>query len=146
MHFKKIDSTEFLLLLPTKKKKQKLSRIVQLRSLRKKRMWRVKYFYVDLWVENTNPQHLHTLSAISKLNFSEKIFIRQKILHKSFETYGQDRFWLFSVCCFKSYSGVLAFGIFTAISTTPKINVNAARLIYIRTGGKIGMLSENKLS
>ena len=35
--------------------------------------------------------------------------------------------------------------IFTAISTAPKNKVNAAHLIYIRTGCKIRILSENKL-
>ena len=78
------------------------------------------FFYVELWAENTNPQHRDTPFAISKTYSSEKIFVGQKILHESFETYGQDRFWPFSVRCFKSYSGVLVFGIFTAISTAPK--------------------------
>ena len=78
------------------------------------------FFFVELWAENTNPQNRHTPFAISKINSSEKIFVGQKILHESFETYRKDRFWPFSVCCFKSYPGVLAFGIFTAISTAPK--------------------------
>ena len=78
------------------------------------------FFSVELCAENTNLQHRHTPFAISKLNFSEKLYIGQKVLHESFETYGQDRFWPFSVYCFKSYSGVLAFGIFTATSTAPK--------------------------
>ena len=78
------------------------------------------FFSVEIWAENTNPQHRHTPFAISKLKFSEKLYIRQKILHESFETYGQDRFWPFSVCCFKRYSGVLALGIFTVTSTAPK--------------------------
>ena len=94
---------------------------MQLRSLRK-RMHVVSElfsFYVELWAENTNPQHRHTPSAISEINFSEN-FYKTKSLHESFETHGQGRFWPFSVCCFKSYPGVLAFGIFTAISTASK--------------------------
>ena len=46
-----------------------------------------------------------------KLN-SQKLY-KTKILQESFEIYGQDRFWPFSVFCFKSFSGVLAFGILT---------------------------------
>ena len=75
------------------------------------------FFYVELWAKNTNPQHRQNF-AISKINFSN--FIKTKILHESFETYGQDRIWPFSVRCLKRYSGFLAFGIFTAISTAPK--------------------------
>ena len=94
---------------------------MQLTSLRKRMLVASElFFYVELWAENTNPQHRHTPFAISKINFSEKLYISQKILQESSETYGQDRFWLFSVCCFKSYSGVLAIGMFTAISTAPK--------------------------
>ena len=95
---------------------------MQLTSLRKRThvASELFFFYVELWAENTNPQHRHTPFAISKINSSEKIFMRQKILHESFETYGQDLFCAFSVRCFKSYSGALAFGIFTAISTAPK--------------------------
>ena len=78
------------------------------------------FFYVEPWAENTNPQNRYTPFAISKIKFSEKLYIGQKILHESFETYGKDRFWPFSVCWFKSYPGVPAFGIFTAISTAPK--------------------------
>ena len=129
---------------------KKLSRIVQLTILRKRKhvASELFFFYVELWAENTNPQHRHTLFtifAISKIKFLRKFYIRQKNLHESFETYGQDRFWPFSVCCFKSYSTVVAFGIFTALSTAPKNKVNDARLIYIRTVCKIGILSENKL-
>ena len=49
------------------------------------------FFHVELWAENNNPQHRHTLFANSKINFSEKLYIRQKILHESFEIFGQDR-------------------------------------------------------
>ena len=101
--------------------KNKLPKIVQLTILRKRTHVVSKLFFsVELWAEDTNPQHRHTPFAISKLKFSVKLYIRQKILHESFETYGQDRFWPFSVCYFKGYSGVLAFGIFTAASTAPK--------------------------
>ena len=106
-------------------------------------MWQVK-----IRAENTNPQNRHTSFGNSKTYFSEKLYKAQKIPHECFETYGQGRHWLFSVngsfFCFKSYSGVLFFGIFTWISTASK-KINAARLIYIRSGCKIGILSENKL-
>ena len=90
---------------------------MQLRSLRKKThvASELFFFYVELWAENANPQHRHTPFAISKIKFS----LRQKS-STSLETYGQDRFWPFSGCCFKSFSGVLAFGISTAVSTAPK--------------------------
>ena len=113
-----MDSIEFLLLLPTWKK-TKLSRIVQLTILRKRtHVAGELFFYVELWPENTNPQHRHFPFAMSK-NFSETLY-ETKNPRQVFETYGQDRFWPFSVCCFKIYSGGLAFGIFTAISTVPK--------------------------
>ena len=67
------------------------------------------FVYAELWEETINPQHRHTPFAISKMHFSEKLYIGQKIPHESFETYGQDRFWPFSACCFKISSGVLAF-------------------------------------
>ena len=51
------------------------------------------FFYVELWAENTNPQHRHNPFAISKINFSEKLYIRQKILHESMRL----TFWLFSI-------------------------------------------------
>ena len=121
---------------------------MQLISLRKRTQVASELFFfnVELWVENTNPQHRRTLFAISKINFSEKLYIRQKILHESFEIYRQDRIWPFSVCCFRSYSGVLAVGIFTAISIASKEKSNGVRLIYIGTVCKMGILSENKLS
>ena len=96
------------------------------------------FFHVELWEENPNPQHRHNPFAISKMKFSEKLYVTQKILHESFETYGPF--------VASKVSRILAFGIFTAISTAPKNKTNAARLIYIRTGCKIGILSENKLS
>ena len=76
---------------------KKLFGIVQLISLRKGThvAGELFFFYVEVWAENTNPQHRHTLFAISKINFSEKLYIGQKILHESSETYGQDRIWPF---------------------------------------------------
>ena len=121
MHFRREDGFRRLFVTSSHIEK-KLSRIMQLISLRKRPQVASElfFFHVELLAENTNPQHCHTLFAISKINFSEKFYKRQKILHKSFETYGQNLIWPFSVCCFKIYSGVLAFGIFTAISTAPK--------------------------
>ena len=82
-------------------------------------MWRENY----LSMLNYGRKLLILNIVIPPLQFqknSQKLYMRQKILDKFFETYGQDRFWPFSVCCFKSYSGGLAFGIFTAISTVLK--------------------------
>ena len=50
---------------------------------------------------------------------SQKNFPTQKIPTNVFETYWQGRLWLFSVGCFKTYSGFLA-GIFSGISMAPK--------------------------
>ena len=71
-------------------KKTKLARIVQLTSLRNRMAVanELFFFHVELWAKNTNPQHRHTPFAISKINFSEKLHITQKILHEYFETYG----------------------------------------------------------
>ena len=68
-----MDSTEFLLLLPTWKKK--LSRIVKLTILRKNThvASELFFFYVELWAENTNAQQRHTPFAISKIKFSETL-------------------------------------------------------------------------
>ena len=107
VHFRKEDGFRRLFVTSSHiEKKTNFSRIVQLISLHKRTQVATElfFFYVELWAENTNPQHRHTLFAISKINFSEKLYSRQKILHKSFETYGQDRIWPFSVCCFKSSS------------------------------------------
>ena len=88
---------------------------MQLISLRKRTQVASEFFfYVEIWAEKTNPQHRHTLFAISNINFSENLYIRRKMVHEYFETYGQERIWPFSVCCFKSSSRVLAFGIVTA--------------------------------
>ena len=40
------------------------------------------FFYVELWAENTNPQHRHTPFAIPKIKFSETLY-KTKILHES---------------------------------------------------------------
>ena len=83
-------------------------------------MWRVNYFSSML---NYGRKILILNIVIPPLQYqknSQKLYVRQKILDESFETYGQDRFWPFSVCCSKSYSGFLAFGMFTAVSTAPK--------------------------
>ena len=61
------------------------------------------FFHDELWAENNNPQYRHTRFAISKANFSEKLYITQKIIpHKCFEAYEQDQFQPFSICSFKS--------------------------------------------
>ena len=40
------------------------------------------FFYVELRAENTNAQHRHTSFAISKIKFSETLYMT-KILHES---------------------------------------------------------------
>ena len=57
---------------------------------------------------------------IPKKKILEKLYITQKIPHECFETHGQGRLWPFSVGCFKSYSGVVAFLIFTGKSIVPR--------------------------
>ena len=53
---------------------EKLSRNVQLTILRKRtHVARELFFYVELWPENTNPQHRHFPFAISK-KFSETLY------------------------------------------------------------------------
>ena len=55
------------------KKKTKFARTEQLASLRKRTHVASELFsfYVELWAEDTNPQHRHTPFAISEINFSE---------------------------------------------------------------------------
>ena len=127
---------------------KKLSRIVQLTSLRKRThvVSELFFFYVELLAETINPQLGHTPYATSKINFSEKLYIGQKILHESFEIYEQGRFWPFSVCCFKIYSEFLLLGYLVRYLPPPKNKVNAAQLIYIKSVCKIDILSENKSS
>ena len=98
VHFRREDGFRRLFVTSSHiEKKTKLSKIVQLISLRKRThvASEIFFFYVEVWAENTNPQHRHTLFAISKINFSEKLYIGQKLLHESFETYRQDRIWPF---------------------------------------------------
>ena len=64
------------------------------------------------------------------------------MLHESFETDVQDRFWPFSVCCFKSYSGVLAFEIFTAVTTAPKKQRLCRLFNFYQNWLQIDILSE----
>ena len=42
------------------------------------------FFYVELWAENTNPQHRHTAFAISRIEFSETLY-KTKLLHESWD-------------------------------------------------------------
>ena len=97
VHFRREDGFRRLFVTSSHiEKKTKLSRIVQLISLRKRtHVASELFFFVEVWAENNNPQHRHTLFAISKINFSEKLYIGQKILHESFETHGQDGIWPF---------------------------------------------------
>ena len=55
---------------------------MQLTILRKKTHVASELFflYVELWAENTNPQHRHTPFAISKIKLSETLY-KTKILH-----------------------------------------------------------------
>ena len=70
-------------------KKTKIARIVQLTSLHNRMAVAELFFsHIELWAKNINPQHRHTPFAISEIYFSEKLYITQKILHESFETYG----------------------------------------------------------
>ena len=86
-----------------KKESSDLREFVHLASLRYKSMWRVKFE-----AKNTNPQHRHNPFANS--NFIRKTLYNTKRI----------RFWPFSVCCFKRYSGVLAFVMLTGTSTARK--------------------------
>ena len=101
-------------------------------------------FHFELWVDNTNPQRRHTCFAVSKISFSEKLYITQKSPMNVLKRMGSTEFHR-SVCCFKSFSGVIDFVIFIGISTAPK-KIIAIRLIFIGTGFKFDIFSGNKLS
>ena len=98
VHFKKINGFCRFFTFQIQKK-TKVARLVQLASLRKNTS-ELFFFHTDPW--------------------AEKLHITEKIPHECAKIYGQGRLWPFSVGCFKSYSGVLAFGIFTEISTSLK--------------------------
>ena len=122
-----MDSTELFYFLPNRKKSGKKNKICQNHAVgkftqKKERKWRLNYFssMSNYGQKILIPKIAIPPSANSKIKVSEKLYITQKIPHKCFETYGQDWFWPISVCCSKSYSGVLVFGIFTAISAAPK--------------------------
>ena len=77
------------------------------------------FFHIEPWPENTNRQHHHPPSQLRKKIFSDELYVTQKMPLECPEMYLQGRFWPISVC-FKSFHGVLAFGIFTGISTATK--------------------------
>ena len=57
-----MDSTQFLLLLPTKKKMHREKHRKKIINLSKRThvVSELFFLYVELWAENTNPQHRHT--------------------------------------------------------------------------------------
>ena len=105
-----------------------------------KKMWWMNHF--SSWLNFCQKTQIPNI--VIPRNFSEKFFIAQNP-HELFEIHRKDRLWSVSVWWFKIFSGVLAFGVFTGISTTPKNKVNAAWFICMKTGCKIGILSEDKL-
>ena len=116
MHFSKKNGFHRMFVTSSHIEKKRIEKNGEKKGLRKRTHVASELFflYAELWAENTNPQHRHTPLQFQKYFFQTSF--ETKILHESFEIYGQYRFWPFSVCCFKSYSGVLAFGIFTTIS------------------------------
>ena len=102
--------------------KPKLIRIVVLANLCKRTQVVIElfFFHIELCAANTNPQHPHTLFGNCGIKFFRKILYNTRKFPMKVLRLTAGRPCPFSVCCFKSYSRVLAFGIFTGISTALK--------------------------